>query len=332
MVKKLKTALLCIFPLILALSGCQFFKELFALSPFPAYLAQAVASVDMKVEIEKYVGEGETDWRSDVHVLKNLAGYEYVFLIIRREFGGQRVFALDTSLNLVSHGTIDDHNDLNLVDANDNYIVGNIEFTAPDMTPISNFPDIGFEWEAGAFSNQLVMGNFVVRRGFDIHEHEIECTQYSNLWLLPATFYKAIGATDMWLRGFGYDPASQNTYLMLVGWEPSQETEFLKIVMIPASEYPSFPLATTSILNDYAVSSPVYDVREHRRFHYTRKGVVAPSHDRGRFYLVTLDGNIKKTFSISAEDEPSLDFDIDGDYYYIFDESGQRLYKASTGF
>ena len=57
MVKRFRFVLLLVTPLLASLTACQVFVELFSLSPFPGYLAQAVASVDLSTEIEKYLEE-----------------------------------------------------------------------------------------------------------------------------------------------------------------------------------------------------------------------------------------------------------------------------------
>ena len=39
-----------------------------------------------------------------------------------------------------------------------------------------------------------------------------------------------------------------------------------------------------------------------------------------------------KSFYITADERTPIDFDIDGEYYYLFDEQTMRLHKAGTGF
>ena len=142
MVKRLVFILL-ILPCLFYLTTCDFLVTVFSMSPFPDYLSQAVASVDMTDEIEAYVDSEDSDWHSAVHVLKNVAGDEYVFLIIRKDSGGQRVYALDTDLNLISYDSIDHHYPLALVGASDNFAVGNVLFDHTDMTVTTPyFPDI----------------------------------------------------------------------------------------------------------------------------------------------------------------------------------------------
>jgi hypothetical protein len=142
----------------------------------------------------------------------------------------------------------------------------------------------------------------------------------------------------MQLRGIGYDPQvfdpdplvpGNPVYLFLYGWESDNDKEFLQIVWTPASHYSTL---SNPVNSNYPVQPRVYDVRGDGEVFYTRKGVVAETHNRGRYYLLTLGGQIKKQIQISSDDEIPLDFDIDGDYYYVFDEHNYRLYKANTGF
>ena len=140
----------------------------------------------------------------------------------------------------------------------------------------------------------------------------------------------------MWLRGIGYDPLITDpivgvdpVYLFFAGHDPDADEEFMQIIRTPALDYPG---PSSPLLDYYPVSSRVYGVRGWTPCYYTRKGVVAETYDRGRFVLVTLDGDVIKRFWVTREDEPALDFDIDGEFYYIFDEADMRLYKAATGF
>jgi len=201
MVKKAIIHLLFVFPFLLVLTGCNLIVELFSLSPFPGYLAQAVASVDMTSEIESYVGTGDTEWRSDVHVLSNVARQEYVFLIIRKDFGGQRVYALDTDLNIITYDSITYHNTINLVDANDDFIVGDVLFYHTDMSTMPNFPDVPVDWDAQAFS---FAGSNYILRGY---VNNIDCEEFDMSWGSPGSSSTPIGGmNDMWLRGIGFDP------------------------------------------------------------------------------------------------------------------------------
>lgn len=330
MVKKHILLLLFVLPFLLFLTSCDLFTALLSLSPFPGYLAQAVASKDMTEEIEAYVGSGDVEWRSDVHVLRNVAKDEYVFLIIRKDFGGQRVFAFDTDLNLITYDSITNHSTINLVDANDDFVVGDVLFDHTDMSTTPNFPDVPVGWDDQAFS---FAGRNYILRGYGV---DIDCEEFDMPWgSLGSSSTPLGGMYDMGLRGIGFDPevndpfvGNNPVYLILTGGGSDQDDGFLQIVRTPASAYPSLPSPVFS----YTVSSPVYDVRGYRPCYYTRKGVVAETHNRGRFVLVTLAGEEIKKFAITNDDEPALDFDIYGEYYYIFDEQDMRLYKAATGF
>jgi hypothetical protein len=332
MVKKALLRPLFIVSFLISLIGCDLFTALLSLSPFPGYLAQAVASKDMTDAIEAYVGSGDAEWRSNVHVLKNVAKDEYVFLIIRRDFGGQRVYALDTDLNLITYASITDHNDINLVDANDDFIVGDVLFDRTDMSTTPNFPDVPVGWDDQAFS--FASRNYILRS----NGVNIDYDKYLNSWGFVSSSSTPLGSPDdMWLRGIGFDPevsdpfvGSNPVYLILASGGSGQGDGFLRIVRTPALGYDAG--LSSPIFINYTVSSRVYDVRGHRPSYYTRKGVVAETRNRGRYVLVDLAGAEIKKFSITNQDEPTLDFDIDGEYYYIFDEQDMRLYKAATGF
>ena len=80
------------------------------------------------------------------------------------------------------------------------------------------------------------------------------------------------------------------------------------------------------------VSQKVDNIDDEHPVFYTRKGIVAETRRRGTFQLLKLNGQKIKSFYITADERTALDFDIDGEYYYLFDDQTMRLYKAKTGF
>ena len=341
MVKRLLILVLIILSTLFCLSGCDIFVAILTLSPFPGYLSQAIASVDLSSEIEKYIGEDGKLWESDVYVTKNGSNEEYVFLIVRKDPGGQCVYAFDTSLNLISKKPIGFPSYIHLFDANTTlpgpyFVAGDVGFSDNPLVPtIDPYPNVGNNWDNYAFSHSG--SNFTLRsNGF-----QIECNMFDFDWANSVMTPSDIGSpTDMQLRGIGYDydPSAVDpvlgenaVYLFLHSWDDSSDHGFLQIVRTAASSYPDVA-STIDLYTDWPVSNRVYDVRGENRVFYTRKGVVAESKDRGTYYLLTLDGQIEKRFPVTRDDRPAMDFDIDGDYYYVFDEHNYRLYKANTGF
>jgi len=336
MVKRLLILLLIILPKLLCLSGCDLLVTILTLSPFSGYLSQAVASVDLTGEIEKYIGAGGELWQNDIHVLKNdSTGREYVFLIIRRDPGGQRVYAFDTSLKLITQGETDFHSNLSLVDANGDFVVGHVRFYGDPLTSQSYYPANGYNGDHHAFS-VATTGNYLLRST----GQEIEYYQVSSTWGPPTSVQTPLGtSTEMRLLGIGYDPQvfdphldvpGNPVYLFLHGGQQDKDEGFLQIVWTPASHYSTS--LSSPVFSYYPVQPRVDGVRGDSDVFYTRKGVVAQTRTRGRYYLLTLDGEIQKQIQISSDEEIPLDFDIDGDYYYVFDEGNYRLYKANTGF
>jgi hypothetical protein len=310
----------------------------FSLSPFPGYLSQAVTSVDMREEIEGFLGKNYIRWDSDVYVLKNTAEAEYVFVVVRKEPGGQCIFRFDTDLALQSKAVVDRRSNLHLVDAFNDFVVGHVIFddlmeAPPDTVTLGS---LGSEWDCPAFS--YGSENYILYSGGT----NINYTPYTNTWSSGSPKTAIIGSpSDRQLVGIGYDwklsgihplvPGAP-VFLFLHGREPDNDDEFLEIAWTPASDY-----STSSLQDDfysnYFVSSRVYRVRKWNSVYYTQKGVVAQTHDRGRYYLLTLDGQIIKDMRITGNDEEvPIDFDIDGEYYYLLDTNNLRLYKAAAGF
>jgi len=323
MVKRLLVFILLVLACLLCLTTCDLFVALFSLSPFPGYLAQAVASVDMREEIERFLGDDYNHWWSDVFVLTNSVGTQGVFLVIRRDPGGQWVYAFNSSLSLIDKGYIDQNTDLHLVDANDEFLVGNILFDGTVHVDPAQPGFIPGYWRNSGIAAGL---NYI----FWINGPDLMYDTYSTAWVSGTQnqFAVSVGSPyDMQLRGARVDGG--NVYLMVHGYDPNQDTEVLRIVETPIGDYPNF--FTGPLFTDYSPSKPVKRIRGESRIYYTRKGVVAQSYDSSH-YLLTAGGDRIKQFYITHEREPALDFDIAGEYYYIFDEQNFRLYQAATGF
>jgi hypothetical protein len=325
MVKRLLVFCLLILPALFSLTTCDLFVAVFSLSPFPGYLAQIVASVDMREEVEKFLGDDYDNWRSDVFVLKNTSSVEGVFLVVRKDSGGQWVYVFDPSLTLITKSYIDMHSDINLVDANQDFLVGNILFNGADLQ-ISALQPSGLPgyWGNPAIANGS--GNYVLRS----YGSELRYDEFGPGWgpLGSDLFATTTGSPyDLQLRGAGVDGAT--VYLFLHGYNDVEDTEVLRIVVTPLADYPNGfagPLITT-----YPTSKAVRRIESQDRVYYTRKGIVAMNYSNNHV-LLKPNGDRIKLFYVTSEREPALDFDIDGEYYYIFDEQTLRLYKAATGF
>ncbi len=332
MVTRRTAILICSLLLSFALAGCEFLKDVFSMSPFPGYLSQAVASVDLSEEVDDFVG-GETHWSSLVFVLHRLSdGNDFVFLIIQRDSGWQRVFALDDSLDLRSYGTVDQHNEIHLVEATGNFVVGDVRFDS--VTLSASTAGLPTDAWGQAFSDGT--NNYALRD----EGTQLRCIFWDSAWTDPpsnAYYYiedMGYGYVNYRLVAVRYDPFLPDVelldfpvYLVFYNWEE----EYLRMVKTPVSEYPdtlSAPLVSPAAT--YPYSSKVYEISEDF-FCYTRKGAVASSRQDGVFYRLRFDGEELDRFRVSKEDRPVMDFDLDGEYYYYFDEMNTRLYKAVTG-
>jgi hypothetical protein len=341
MVKRVLVILL-ILTFVLGLTACDLMVTIFSLSPFPAYLSQAVASADMRDEIESFLGDGYTDWESEVYVLQNSIS-EQVFLVVRRNPGPQKIFVFDTSLNLKVSHKIESHRQIGLVEALDeNFVVGGGQFNYNDLTPMNSsdnpYPDISEDtWNKYTFEHGS--RNYIVWSD----PNYLGCSEYDSNWGMVSNGSTPISMDlDCRLAGLGYEPlgdpdlgGAAAVYLFVYCREWESEDGFLYIVRTLAGEYPN-PSYTNDLITDGLsngrVSSRVWDVEDRRPFHYTRKGVVVEARNRGTFRLVSLEGEVIKSFYITSDERTSFDFDIDGEYYYVFNRSNYRLYKASTGF
>lgn len=335
MVKRLLIITLLILSCVFCLTTCDLIVTVLSMSPFPAYLAQAVASVDMRGDIETFLGDDYSDWESDVYVLRN-STREQVFLVVRKHAGPQMVYVFDTSLNLEVSHRVDTHRQIGLVEAlNENFVVGGGQFDFNDLTPLNppenTYPDsIDDTWHKYTFAH--LGSNYIVWN----EGNQLACAQYDTGWGNLSTGYTPIKMDDeVRLAGLGYEPDLGEVYLFVFYREWESNDGYLYIIRTAAGDYPSPPFTydlVTDGLSSGRTSSRVGNVEDRRPALYTRKGVVVEARNRGTFRLVSLEGDVIKNFYITSDERTPFDFDIDGEYYYVFNQATLRLYKAETGF
>jgi hypothetical protein len=348
MVKRLVVILL-ILSAILSLTTCDLLVAIFSMSPFPGYLAQAVASIDMRDDIEKFLGDDYVDWDSDVYTLRN-SFREQVFLVVRRNPGPQKIYVFNTSLDLETEHAWNTYRRIALVEADpaENFVVGGGQFDGSTLSilnpdPENSYPPITDDtWNKYTFAHNF--SNYIAWNEFD----QLGCTEYSTTWMSPNSNSTTIEmGEERRLVGLGYekdipDPVlgtAFTVYVFVYGWDPSDNNgdDFLYIIRTNADTYPG-PIVTDpdslipGLLPYAHASQRVDNVRDNHPIFYTRKGVVAETRTRGTFRLLDLEGEVIKRFYITSDERTPFDFDINGEYYYIFDRQNFRLYKAATGF
>jgi hypothetical protein len=322
MVKRL-VFILFILPCLFCLTTCDLLVTVLSMSPFPGYLSQAVASVDMRDEVEPFIGDDGRYWWADIFVIEKSPDIEGVFLVVHKDFGGQWVYAFDTSLDLKDKYYMDDHSELHLVDNNGNFVVGNIAFdpvTLTSLGPIDTNAGGRFTFSDG--TDNMELDSYYS----DVDAKSVLTVRYGN-WPLPwpPNAEATIRSYEkLWLRGLGYDSERGLVYLFLF----SEDGRYLKVVETSIGDYPTL---TSDILDYYTSSPPIDDVEEYY-FDYTRKGFIGATRQRGYYKLFNLQGDVLKQFNLGIDDDRGFDFDISGEYYYVFDKDTYRLYKAKTGF
>jgi len=346
MVKRL-VFILIILPCLFCLTTCDLIVAVFSMSPFPGYLAQAVDSIDMRGEIENFLGNEYYYWETDVYVLRNSIR-EQVFLVVRRNPGPQIIYVFNNSLELQTSHQLNSHRRMALVEADpaENFVVGGGRFDGSTLSvmnpdPDNSYPPISDDtWQKYTFAHNF--SNYIAWNEYD----QLGCMEYSSTWMSPNGNTTIIEpGEERRLVGLGYekdipDPVLGSTftvYLFILGWDSSDNDsdDFLYIIRTNADSYPG-PIApgdlVTSLPPDAHASKRIDNVRDNHPVFYTRKGVVAETRTRGTFRLLDLEGEVIKRFYITSDERTPFDFDIDGEYYYIFDRKNFRLYKAATGF
>ena len=332
MVKKTIIHLLLVLPFLLVLTSCDLLVELFSLSPFPGYLAQAVDAVDISGQISDFLDDEKDDWWSELFVLRRPSDKkDFVFLIVKKGYGGQRVYAFDDSVELKSYATIDHHNEIHLVEADGRFFVGDVHF---DSVTLSPSPDNKYLW-GHAFSNTAGTRNYLITGdGQQCLFEERNPGDWSTTGASqePYVEFSAFGNINYNLSTIGFDPLLMEVYLFFYNWDEG----YLRIIKTPEGDYlGGIPATGGYLIPDlppypYEFSPRIYDVRE-EYFWYTRKGMVTGAHDDGLLYLLTFNGERIDQLRVNNDHRMVIDFDIDGEFFYYFDELNSRLYKAVTG-
>lgn len=328
MVKKAILLLLAILACTLLLAGCNIVREVLALSPFPGYLSQAVAAVDVHNEISAFLDLERDRWWSDVYVLRRRTDQEdFVFLVVRKDYGGQRIYAFDDSLELKSFADVDHHNEIHLVEADGRFFVGDVHF---DPLTLAATPDAlnlwgqAFSVEGG--SNYLIWTDGTI------------CTieqRNASSWAASGNYSANVedlgyGYVSYHLIGIGHDPFIIDTeildhpvYLFFYSWE----NDYVRIVKTPQGAYPGL---SDPLVPSFPYTTEIYDIKDHV-FRYTRRGFVAAAHNDGLFYRLSFQGERIGRLWVSKDYDTAVDFDLDGEYFYCLDADNLRLYKCETG-
>lgn len=319
MVKKI--FLFCLIPLILSLVSCNFFLA----SIFPDYMSQIVASVDLSSCIDSFIRDRKNEWHCNLYVLKNSLDEEYIFLLVGINQSPERkVIVLDSSLTVVQMYRSDQLGDLHMVDANNNFLIGDILF---DNTG-SVLPDSpGIDPYKRGFSDGLY--NYLIWiDGWtpDQLQYEVYDSSWtSTSWIWTVNFNAGTGAGNCHLEKLVYDETRTGEEVALFFHE--YETDSNEIVFLPAAEFPAGSI-TGPIFDSY----PKIKI-EHvnsDRIHYTRKGIFVRDYD-DRTEIIGFDGTVKDSFYMNYRQDTAESYDIEGDYLYFFGKDDRRIYKLHSG-
>ena len=324
MVKKAPLVLFCLI-LLVSLTTCDF---LF-LSMFPYHLSLVQASSDLGDSIDLFIKDQPDYWSSDLFVMKNRAGKEYVFLLVRLDFSPRKkLYVLNPDLEVIARINDDtgDMGDTHLVDANDNFIIGRTavgqdgkESTAP--VPPSNdgqgFGVNGVEnvaiWTSWSMPNMLFYKHF----GID----------WSDLGSPPPP---VIGPDSYELRHLSYDP--ENPLGQIILYLETQDTDTLTITIVPENVF-VFDTFPAQILDTYPYFQLV-DV-DYKRLHYTQKEIIVQDHN-SYYHRYNLDsdpaafGQLVGNFYLDIQQDTGTAIDINGEFLYYFGQSDKILYKVAA--
>jgi hypothetical protein len=300
MVKKLILVLI----VSLMLCGCS----LLFYSPFPAYLPLVTEVADLSGKV------GGHDWCEECYRVFYLNGYVFVLN------NSDDVHILDEDLNYIKKGEIffNDPQRLGVYGPGTGYIFGNDYYNddAPAFTPNAGLP---YMFDTHGYYDPVVSGNGIVtlRVNFD---------GINNLLDFGGDVgFSVIIPPEIWeMANTSFDPDNQKAYIFLRYEDDRGEV----LVADSADIAVGGPLGT---LGEYPFGYPLVRLprSDFGRYYYTRDGFVAVS--RGDYKLCSLKtGETIKSISGINNRRSACDFDIDGEFFYVYDGESKKVYKCKT--
>ena len=146
-----------------------------------------------------------------MYVLRN-STRECVFFVVRRNPGGQIIYAFDTSLNLEISAAETEHNRVHLAEADTgDFVVGRMRFSGEpllitDTDYPANFVDA---WDKQLFAHN--MNNYILWSEFDGSDSRLWAVRYNTGWSETGNASTIIQTgVDRRLVGLGYEPDTTN--------------------------------------------------------------------------------------------------------------------------
>jgi hypothetical protein len=289
----------------LMLSGCAYFFS----SPFPAFLPLVVEVADLSGKV------GSQDWCEDCYRVFYLNGYVFVLN------SWDDVHILDGDLNYIKKGQPGfPHERLGVYSpALPGYVFGDHYYM--DDPPSFTHQAAGLPYMAhtpGYFDPAV--GDVVT---MDVNYDDLSGQNRLEIVVGGPAFYAYI-PFEMWLADVAFDDSKQETYVFLRGDADRGEVLVASSPDIAAGG----PLGT---LGEYPFGYPLIRLprSDYGRYHYTRDGFVSIS--GGNYKLCSLDnGEVLKSIVGSDTRRSAAAFDIDGDYFYVYDGEARKIYKCKT--
>lgn len=290
----------------LMLCGCAFLFY----SPFPAYLPLVMEVADLSGKV------GGEDWCEDCYRLFYLNGY----LFLLNNFDD--VHILDGDLKYIKKGEVGfPHERLGVYSpALPGYVFGD-HYYMDDPPAFTHNTGLSYMPTSPGYYDPAVSGNGVVT--LDVFWDDL-AGQNRLDFAGDGPAFSAYIPAELWLDNVAFDAVKQEAYIFLRGDRDQGEV----LVADSADIAAGGPLG---ILGEYPFGYPLVRLprSDYGRYHYTRDGFVTRS--RGTYQLCSLDsGEVLKSISGSESRRSAAAFDIDGDYFYVYDAEAKKLYKCKT--
>lgn len=305
-----------VFGAISLLSSCG----LFTASLFPSYLSQVEASAELSEPIDALLNGRTNRLWTDLFVLRDTAGKEFPALLLFIEYSPDRsLYIMDSQFQpkILTYNGLDS---LHVTDASGDFVVGQIIINSSTLSfkrADSNILGSTHGFSDGA-NNYLLWIDGAL-------PDQLQCKVFLPGWTTSGSFSALWGSSSVELKKVYYDPARTGQEVILVLWDWGANQAVLAFT--PAADYALFALPT--ILISFP-SVRIGNVKP-EPLHYTRKGIMAHDYE-GNTVLYDFDGvTVKGKLRSDYRKETQEGYDLEGDYFFLYNVEDRILYKGKTG-
>jgi len=318
---------------------------LFSVSPFPANLPFVAAFINLEDNLDSFLGDRkieEVDYL--FHTIRDDSGQgsaqDVLFLILRlKDTGDNKLLVLDSNLEVIEEL--------------DNGALGNLVLFNSNsaLTPSGSEFVVGLEVFDGDSLEH--MGNLVIDfavpsppdpTAVGFSDNTIANRNYWTL-IEAGGLHRVYYVNNDWAVGPNFDDndfidprqpikltCDRQREEVVIHFSSSNDTELVRYPFLGFDDLDiagTLPYPYASTFNTPSGMITFEDEDNPRNSHYTRGGIIIVQED-GSMNRYDFSGNKQDEWDLDSGSDYITSFDIDGVFYYYFNFSERRLYKAHT--